>query len=63
MKDCESNLYYFSSCYSSPLFLEPARFWHLFQRDHITYLLLKLFCSPISNTGCNLNFGLGLKQF
>lgn len=33
MKDCESNLYYFSLHYSSLLFLEPAKFCHLFQRD------------------------------
>lgn len=56
MRDCESSLCYFNPHYSSLLFLELAKFCHLFQRDQITYLLLKLSCSAISNKGCNFNF-------
>lgn len=63
MEDCESNLCYFSPCYSSLLFLKPAKFCHLFQRDQITYLLLKLPCSPIANKGCIFNFAGGLERF
>lgn len=61
MKDCESNLYYFSPRYSSRLLLEPVKFCCLFQRDPITYLLSKISCSPVSNKGCIFNFDGGLE--
>lgn len=60
-KDCESDLYYFSLRYSSLLFLELVKFCHLLRRDRITYLLLKLSYSPISNKGCDFNFDVGLE--